>query len=83
MNQFNNLHGDEATDTLREWTIKPLAAHLKSRTSPTKTNPVFSAITGILNHNSIDNGDVEVHPSEFPVESNPESVLYTDTTTTK
>ena len=29
---------------------------------------------GRLNHHAIDNGDVKVHPSEFPVESNFESV---------
>ena len=32
-----------------------------------------------LNHRAIDNGDVEVHPLDFPVESNSESVpdIYT------
>ena len=35
---------------------------------------------GRINHNVIDNGDVEVHPSEFPFESNSESVPDTDTT---
>ena len=29
---------------------------------------------GRLNHHAIDNGDVEVHPSEFPLECNSESV---------
>ena len=31
---------------------------------------------GRLDHRDIDNGDVEVHPSDFPVESNSESVPY-------
>ena len=31
----------------------------------------------ILNHHAIDNGDVEIYPSEFPVELNYGSVLYT------
>ena len=34
----------------------------------------------ILNHRAIDNGDVEVHPSDFPFGSNSESVPYPDTT---
>ena len=48
-------------------------------TSPPKTSPVVSAIVGILNHHAIDNGDVEVHPSDFPFGSNSESVPYPDT----
>ena len=36
-----------------------------------------------LNHRTIDNSGVEVHPSEFPVEFNSESVSYTETTTIK
>ena len=38
---------------------------------------------GILNHHSIDNGDVEFHPSEFPFEPNSESVPDPDTTPIK
>ena len=38
---------------------------------------------GILNHHSIDNGDVEFHPLEFPFESNSESVPDPDTTPIK
>ena len=38
---------------------------------------------GILNHHAIDNGDVEVQPSEFLFESNSESVPYSDTTPIK
>ena len=38
---------------------------------------------GRLNHHVIDNGDVEVHPSEFPVEFNSESVPDSDTTPIK
>ena len=57
--------------------------NIKSRTSPTKTSTMFSAITGILNNHTIDNDDVEVHYSEFPVESNSESVPYPGTTTIK
>ena len=44
---------------------------------------MVSAITVRLNHHDIDNGDVEVNPSEFPVESNPESVTDPDTTAIK
>ena len=36
----------------------------------------------IINH-AIDNGDIEFHPSEFPVESNSEYVPDPDTTPIK
>ena len=36
-----------------------------------------------LNHCTIDNGDVEINSSEFPVEFKYESVPYPDTTPTK
>ena len=52
-------------------------------TTPPKTSPVVSDIMGILNNHSIDNGDVEVHHSEFTVKSNLESVPDPDTTKTK
>ena len=83
MNQFNDLHDDEPTDPQREWNIQLQSYHFKSRNSPPKTSPVFSAITGVLNHHVIDNGDVEVHPSEFPVKSNSEYVPDADTTLIK
>ena len=38
---------------------------------------------GRLNHHVIDNGDVEVHPSEFPVDFKSESVPDPETTTIK
>ena len=38
---------------------------------------------GRLNHHAIDNGDVEVHPSEFPVEFISEFVPDLDTTPIK
>ena len=36
---------------------------------------MVSATTRRLNNHAIDKGDVEVHPSEFPVKFNSESVL--------
>ena len=36
-----------------------------------------------LDHHDIDDGDVEVYPSEYPFESNYESVTDLDTTPTK
>ena len=83
MNQFNALHGDETNEPPRDWNSNPPAAHFKYRTSPSKTNPVISAIMGRLNHHSIDNGDVKVPTSEFPVESHSESVSDPDTTPIK
>ena len=44
---------------------------------------MVSAITWRLNHRVIDNGDIEVHPSDFPFESNSESVPDPDTTLIK
>ena len=38
---------------------------------------------GETNNNAIDNGDVKVHPSEFPVEFNSDSVPDPDTTLIK
>ena len=83
MNKFNSLHGDELTEPSREWNRQPLLYHFKYRTSPSKNNPVASAITGRLNHHSINNGNVKVSISEFPVESNSESVPYPNTTPIK
>ena len=74
INQFNSLHGDEPKEPPREWNIKPPADHFKYRNSPSITNSVISAIMGKLNHHAIDNGDVKIPTSEFPVESKSESV---------
>ena len=57
-----------------EWNIQPTADHFKYSTSTTKNSPVVSAI---------DNVDVEVHPSDFRVEFNSESVQDPDTTLIK
>ena len=80
MNQFNALHGEETTEPPREWNIQPPADHFRPSSSPPKTSTMVSAIMGRLDHRDIDNGDVEVHPSDFPVESNSESVPDSDTT---
>ena len=78
INQFDAFHGYKPTDTPIDWNRKPPEAHFKHLNSNPKTSPVVSAITGRLNHNVIDNGDVEVHSSEFPAESNSESVPDTE-----
>ena len=70
MNQFNVLRVDEPNEPLREWNRQTPAAQFKSRNSPSKTNPVISAIMGRLNYHAIDNGDVIVPTSDFLVESN-------------
>ena len=62
MNQFNALHGDEPIESPREWNSQPLSANVKYRTSPPKTSTVVSVIMVILNHQAIDNSDIEVHP---------------------
>ena len=60
MNQFNTIHGDEATETPKKWKRQPLAVHSTYRTSPPKTSSVGLAIMGEMNHRAIDNVDVEV-----------------------
>ena len=44
MNKFNALHGGEPKEPPREWNSQPPAAHLKSRSSSSRTNPMVSAI---------------------------------------
>ena len=83
INQLNTLHGNEPTEKPIDLKNQPPSDHLEPRTSPPKTNPVVSDIMGILNHQTIDNGYVEVQTSEFSVESNYESVLDSDITPIK
>ena len=66
MNLLSILHCDEPTDPPIDWNIQPLAVQLKIRTSTPNNSPVFLSIMGILNHHAVDNGDVEVYPSEYP-----------------
>ena len=83
MNQFNALHGDEPDKPPREWNSQLPAVYFKSRFSPSRTNPVISAIMGKLNHHAIDNGNVKIPTSDVPFESNCDSVPYSDTTPIK
>ena len=83
MNNFNTLSGEEPKEPPREWNSQPPEDHFKSRTSTSRTNPVILAIMGKLNHNSIDNGDVNIPNSDVPVESNYDSVPDIDTTPIK
>ena len=83
MNQLNSLHDDEPREPPIEWNIQHPEAHFKSGTSPSRTNPVISSIMEKLNHNAIDNGDVKIPTSDFPVDSNYESFPYPDTTPIK
>ena len=76
MNQFNALHGEEPKDPTRDWNSQPPVDHFKSKSSPSRTNPVFSAIMGKLNHHAIDNGDIT---SDISVESSYDSFPYPDT----
>ena len=83
MNQFNALHDDEPKEPPIKWNSQPPAAHFKFRSSPSRTNPVISAIMGKLNHHVIENGDFKIPTSDFPVESNYDSVPDPDTTPIK
>ena len=83
LNQFNEFHVDEPTEPPREYNSQPLEVHFKSWTSPPKTGPVVLDIMGRLNNHSINNGDVEVYPSEHPFESIYDSVTDPYNTTIK
>ena len=83
MNQFNTLYSKEPNEPPIECNIQPPEAQFKSKTYPPNTIPVVSAITRRLNHHSIDDGDIEVHPSEFLAEFNSESVPNPNTTPIK
>ena len=83
MNQFNALRSEEPNGPPIECNSQPPASHFKSRTSPSNKSPVYSTIMGILNHQAVDNGGVEVYLSEFPVEFDSESVPDLDTTPIK
>ena len=80
MNQLNELHSDIPKEPPRKWNNQPSADHFKSSSSPSRTNPVVSAIMGKLNHCAINNGDIT---SDIPVESIYDSVTDPDTTPIK
>ena len=80
MNQFKTLPSYEPTDPPWECNIQPPAVHFKSWTTSRKASPVVSDIMGKLNNNYVDNGDVEVQPSEYPFELTSEFVPDPDTT---
>ena len=67
MNQFNSLNGEDPNEQPKDCSIQPQAPHCKPNTSTPNTIPVVSAITRIFNHHAIDNRDVKVHTSDFPV----------------
>ena len=61
LKEKNFLHGEETTDTPREWKIQPSEVHFKYHTHPPKTSNTVLDIIGRLNNHDVDNGDVEVH----------------------
>ena len=83
INQFYAIRGDETTEPQREFIRQPPLYHFKYSTSHPKTSTVILATMGRLDHNAIDNGDVEVHPSEYIFESTSESIPDPDTTIIK
>ena len=83
MNNSNALHGEKPKEPPREWNSQPPEAHFNSRSSPSRTNPVISAIMRKLNHHTIDNGDIKIPTLDAPIESNYESVTDPDTTPNK
>ena len=83
MDKLNSLRGGEPTGPQIKWSTQTPASHFKYQTSPPKTSPMVSAIMGRINHYAIDNGDVAVHPSDYPFKSTYKSFPYQDTTPIK
>ena len=83
MNQSNALNGDEPTITPIECNFQPLEAHFKSCTPPPNNSPVVSDIMVRLNHNAIDNDDVEFYTLNYLLEYTSESVPEPDNTPIK
>ena len=74
MNQLNNLHGNKLTESPIERNIQLTEAHCKPRTSNNKTSPTVLDTMWRLNYNYIDNGNVEVYPSEYILELTSDSI---------
>ena len=74
MNQLN--HQEIVIDNLYQLTSN-------HHTLPPKTIPVVLSIMGRLNYHAVDNGDVEVYTSDYPLESTSVYVTYTDNNSIK
>ena len=83
MNQLNALHGDELTEPPRERNRQPPEVCFKSCTPTTKTIYVLLDIMGRLNQHAIDNGDVAVKTSDYPLYYTSDSVPDPDNTSIK
>ena len=75
MNQFNELHGDNTNKATKEWNIQ---VHLKNHIYAQKRITMGSYIKGRINHHAVDNGDVDVYPSNYPLEYTSASVPDTN-----
>ena len=67
MKQFNTLHGDKPSEPQRQCNSQPPSVHFKPHNSAPKHSPLVSEITERINHHSVDNGDVELYPSYYPL----------------
>ena len=68
MNKFNALHGDEPAEPPREWNVQPPSVHSKYYIPCFKNSNVVLAIMGRLNRHVVDNGDVDVYTTWYPLE---------------
>ena len=75
-NKLNEINGDIPTDPPINNKSQPPADQFKSCKPLTKTSPAVLFIMGRLNHYVVDNGDVEVYPSDHLLASTSDSVLY-------
>ena len=66
-NQYNVIHSDKPTDTTRECSSQPSPVHSEYLNSDPKNIHAVWAIMGRLNHHTVDNGDIEVYTSYYPL----------------
>ena len=69
MNKFNGIHGEEKINHQENVTENLHKFTSNTTTPPQKIIPVVSDIMGRLNHHGVDNSDVKVYTSNYPLES--------------
>ena len=74
INQSNELRVNETTEPLRYWKSQPPEVHFKYCIPPPNTSPLVSDITGRLNHHAVDNGDLDIYPTDYALKYGYDSV---------
>ena len=65
--QYNVINGDQSPELPIEWNSQHPEVHFKPLNSDPKKIHMVSAIMGRLNINVVDNSDVEVYTSDYPL----------------